>query len=128
MAKADKDAFFKNIVSSSDGQRKQGAPDFIVKNTKFPNHKPAFQGLLVDSDGNILVCPYREKRTENYRFFDAFDPDGKFIGHVQIVGEANLPWRNSRIVDHSFWAIKMNSDESQVKIVRYQISSISGTK
>lgn len=129
MAKADKDAFFKNIVSfSSDSQRKQGASDSIVKNTKFPNHKPAFQGLLVDSEGNILVYPYREKRTENYRFFDAFDPDGKFIGHIQIVGEANLPWRNSRIVDHSFWAIKMNSDESQVKIVRYQISSISSTK
>ena len=129
LAKADKDAFFKNIVSfSSDGQRKRGAPDFIVKNTKFPDHKPAFQGLLVDSEGNILVCPYREKRTENYRCFDSFDPDGKFIGHVQIVGEANLPWHNSCIVDHSFWAIEMNRDESQVKIVRYQISSISGTQ
>ena len=77
--------------------------------------------LAVTKD-RIYVWDFRNRR------ICVLTPDGKFIGYIQIVGEANLPWRNSRIVDHSFWAIKMNSDESQVKIVRYQISSISGTQ
>lgn len=84
----DKEMFFAGMTYSTGGVVKQGVPDYIVKNTEFPKYKPAFKHILVDSEGNILVWAYRKNRKEESRFFDAFDPEGNFIGNVQIIGEA----------------------------------------
>ena len=39
----------------SDWKTKLGAPDYVVKATRFPRFKPAFDEVLWDPEGNILV-------------------------------------------------------------------------
>jgi len=116
----DKEIFFAGMTYSTGGVVKQGVPDYIVKNTEFPKYKPAFKHILVDSEGNILVWAYRKNRKEESRFFDAFDPEGNFIGNVQIIGEASFPVR-AVIKDGSFW-LQKTDDEGLIKIIKYRIS------
>ena len=58
----DKKAHFGGMTFSMDGVRTQKIPDYVEKNTKFPKFKPAFWEIIVDSEGNILVFPYRINR------------------------------------------------------------------
>jgi len=116
----DKEAFFAGMTSSSGGVVKQGAPDHIIKNTEFPRFKPAFREIIVDSDGNILVWPYRNNVKEESRFIDAFDPDGKFIGNIQITGEISFP-RRAIIQEGTFWSVKTD-EEGLIKVIKYRIS------
>jgi hypothetical protein len=64
----DKETFFAGMTFSSGGAVKQGAPDFIIKETEFPKTKPPFFDLFVDSEGNILVFPHRLNRDEEHNF------------------------------------------------------------
>ena len=116
----DKEMFFAGMTYSTGGVVKQGVPDYIVKNTEFPKYKPAFKHILVDSEGNILVWAYRKNRKEESKFFDAFDPEGNFIGNVQIIGEASFPLR-AVIKDGSFW-LQKTDEEDLIKIIKYRIS------
>jgi len=119
----DKKRHFAGMTFSRGGEVKQGAPDFIVKNTKFPKYKPAFNNILVDSEGNILVHVNRKDRDEMYRYFDAFNPEGNFIAKVQIVGDVSfpaLPW--VIIKNKSFWLWKTGEDEL-TKVIKYNISN-----
>lgn len=116
----DKKKFFASITSFSGGERKQGADDFIVKNTEFPKIKPEFQQINVDSEGNILVMGYRKNRDEEAHFFDAFDSQGNFLGNVQIIGEIGFPYF-SVIRNRTFWRQKTD-EEGLIKIIKYRIS------
>jgi len=116
----DKDIFFGNVAYSSGGGVTKGAPDHIKKNTEFPKYKPAFRQILVDSEGNVLVCTYREERDEDLKYFDAFDPQGDFLGSVRINSDIPFPFR-AKIKNHSFWWIQ--SDEDGInKVVKYRIT------
>lgn len=116
----DKDIFFNGIAySSSDGSRK-GVPDHIKKATDFPKHKSAFRHILVDSEGNILICVYRVNREEDSKYFDAFNPEGNFLGSVRINGDEAFPFR-AKINNRSFWWIKADED-GIYKIIKYRIS------
>jgi len=119
----DEKSFFDGMSYTTGTGVKRGAPDHIVKNTTFPKFKPAFNALIVDSDGNTLVHTYRKSKEEIYRYFDAFDPQGKFIASVHVEGDVPFPvqFRKSRIVDGCFWLIKYSSDELP-HIIKYRIA------
>jgi hypothetical protein len=116
----DKKKFFASIGSFSGGEMKQGADDFIVKNTEFPKIKPAFQQIKMDSEGNVLVMGYRKNRAEEARYFDAFDIQGNFLGNVQILSKMGFPYY-SVIRNRTFWLPKTD-EEGLIKIIKYRIS------
>lgn len=115
----DKEAFFAGMTYSSGGTVKQGAPDFIVKETEFPRTKPPFFNLVVDSEGNILVFPHRQNRDEENNDFDAFEPDGKFIANVQVIEGGPFPFE-AIIRKGTFWAGKADK-EGLMKLFKYRI-------
>jgi DNA-binding beta-propeller fold protein YncE len=119
----DEKSFFEGMSYSTGAGVKRGAPDHIVKNTTFPRFKPAFNALIVDSDGNTLVHTYRRNADEMYRYFDAFDAQGKFIATVHVEGDVPFPSqsRKSRVVDGCLWLIKYGNDELP-HIIKYKIS------
>ncbi len=118
----DKKQHFEGMTFSSGGVIKQGAPDFIIKNTKFPKYKPVFNTLLVDSEGNILIHVYPKNKKEMYRYFDAFGPEGNFIATVQVRGDVLfLSSPRIKIENRAFWLIKTGGDEL-VKVIKYGIS------
>lgn len=122
--KEDKELFFAGMIvtTSSGGTRetKQGAPDYIVKNTEFPKYKPAFDDIKCDSESNIWVHKFCKDRKEENRSFDVFSEDGHFINSVRIEGERLYP-RGVKIRNRSFCIVEADKDGYQ-KIVKYRIS------
>jgi len=116
----DKKRFFASVGMLSASVKKQGADDFIIKNTEFPKYKPAFKHIKVDSDGNILVMSHRKNPDEEHKFFDAFDSQGNFLGNVQIIGKGTFPY-NAVMREGAFWQRKVDK-EGFSKIVKYRIS------
>ncbi|MFC2158462.1 6-bladed beta-propeller [Acidobacteriota bacterium] len=111
------------VLENINGVRtvKQGAPDYIVNNTKFPKVKSAFRGIIVDCEGNIWVFPHHKDRKDEKNQIDVFLPDGTFINRVRVDdGIENLYYKMSRMIDHSFWLIERNEETFQV--VKYRIS------
>lgn len=118
----DKKAHFGGMTYSIGGVRTKKIPDYVEKNTKFPKFKPAFRNILVDSEGNILVFPYRENREEMFRYFDAFDSKGNFIANVQVVGDVSFPTRRKgSFLGRYVWATTTGQDEL-IKVIKYKIS------
>ena len=118
----DKKDHFAGMTYSRGGATTQKIPDFVTKNTKFPKVKPAFNSILVDFEGNILVHAYRKNRDEMYKYFDSFDSKGNFIANVQVIGDISFPaspWIS--FVGKSFWRQKTDEDEL-IKVVKYKIS------
>lgn len=122
VTKEDREIFFKGLVFSSDGTVvKKDPPPVLKEHTKFPEFKPAFAHLVVDSERNILVCPYGEDKKEEYKSFDAFDPEGNFIGRVRIESDHSfLSFGNAQIIEGCFWIREYDKDGYQ-KIVKYRI-------
>lgn len=122
--KKDKELYFAGMtVSTSVGgarEVKQGAPDYIVKNTEFPKYKPAFDDIKCDSEGNIWVHTFRKDRKEESRSFDVFNEEGHFINRVRIEGERLYP-RRAKIKNRSFCIVEADKDGYQ-KLVKYRIS------
>lgn len=118
----DKKVYFDGMSFSRGGVSTKEIPDYIEKNTKFPKVKPAFNSILVDYEGNILVHAYRKNRDEMYKYFDSFDSKGNFIANVQVIGDISFPaspWIS--IVGRSFWRQKAGEDEL-MKVAKYKIS------
>lgn len=122
----DKEAFFASLTfgysdsSGNMGTVQKGTPEPIMKATEFPKVKPAFFDLLADSDGNILVFPHRKTRDEEGRVFDAFTPEGKFIGTVKVEGPEGMP-RDTVVRNGSFWATQTDA-EGNVRVIKRKIS------
>ena len=91
------------------------------KQTEFPKFKPPFQEITADGDGNIWVQPYGAGE-EAYAGFDAFDPAGKFLGHVGIVDGGAFP-RTAVWIKGRFWTIRPSGDEGEYAIVKYRIEA-----
>jgi len=120
----EKTAWFAGITSTlPQGGIKQGAPDYIVKNTKFPKYKPVFHSIIFDGEGNILVFSYPKGNIKGAGDFDAFDPTGNFIGRVQVKGDISFPSNFSRVYNQgsSFW-IRGTTEEGLFQIVKYKVS------
>jgi hypothetical protein len=119
----DEKRFFSGMTYTTGTGVQRGAPDHVLKNTVFPKFKPAFDALVVDSDGNVLVQTYQKNEEDKGRTFDAFDARGRFIATVHVEGDVLFPGRGrrSRIMDGCFWLIKHGADELP-HVVKYRIS------
>jgi len=79
----DKSKYFAGITNwSSKGSESRGASKFIRDNTEFPDYKPNFRELHIDSEGNILLTTYKKKG--KYLLVDVFREKGEFIEQVKI--------------------------------------------
>ena len=123
VAEKDKQEFFEASLREMAGPNGGGIPDYIIKSIEFPAKKPAFSHLKVDSDGNILVWPYRPKREEEGVYLDAFDAEGKFIDQVRLIGnkEALQNFGGSKIYQGKFWSYE-EDEAGRIKLVRYRLS------
>lgn len=122
VTKKDEDQFFAGMsFTSGEGAIKRGAPDYIVKNTEFPKQKPPFFSLLADPEGNILVYTHRKSKEEEGKYFDAFTPEGKYLGGVQVVGKDTL-FQLVAVGSETFWGRSVNED-GVPRVVKYRISS-----
>ncbi len=117
----DKKAFFDGITYSQGGQVTQGAPDYMKNNVDFPKNKPAFNQIVVDSEGNILVSLYGKDPSQDYKSFQAFDMQGRVLGEVKIL-EGSFPRLGAQVLDAAFWVGSSDMDDL-IKITRYRIQN-----
>ena len=117
----DKKNWFAGMTTTTPSGIKQGAPDYIVKSTKFPKYKPPYNHIMVDGEGNVLVFPYQKDNVKDVKSFDAFDPQGKFINNVQIEGDITFP-SLTRVTARGnyFWFIEQD-EEGLYRIVKSRI-------
>lgn len=121
----DKEQFFAGITfSTSEGGRSE-LPKEIKALTEFPKTKPAFDALLVDSEGNILVHTVRKAPEGSFPKFDAFDQKGRHIGTVNITGLRGFP-RAALVEKDGIWIIEWDKQE-QVQVIKYRISPVSNS-
>ena len=123
VTRADREQWFAGIVTSRDGMVREGAPDYIVKNTEFPRFMPAFDQILVDSDGNVLIHAYREGVQEErfrYRFYDTFDSEGTYLGEIRIAGEGWFPIGGAQIIDRCFITGE-SAETGEIRLIKYRI-------
>lgn len=116
----DKEFFFSSLYFGPSGDAKKGIPNELRNMTEFPKVKPAFTGLLVDPEGNILVFPSRKAADKSEIVFDAFDPEGRFIGKVRAATTSSFPSR-SKVEKGFIWSIETD-EEGYSKVVKYRIS------
>jgi len=105
------------------GVRQEGAPPWIVRNTEWPRFMPAFDLIIADSDGNLLVHAFREGVQEErfrYRYYDAFGPDGTFLGEVTLEGEGRFPILGAPIRNGRFCTC-LTSESGEITFIRYRI-------
>jgi hypothetical protein len=117
----DKERFFSVITFGTSEGGQTDLPKEIKKLTEFPRVKPAFDALFVDFEGNILVHTVQKDSEGTPPMFDAFDPDGKFIGTVKITGLKTFP-REMLVGKDGFWIIERDEEE-RVQVARYRITS-----
>jgi hypothetical protein len=95
-------------------------PEEIKKLTKFPRYKPAFDALWADYEGNILVHPIQKDSEKSSFQFDAFTPQGQFIGTVRIEeGIQSFP-RRVYVDRNSIWMIKRGQD-GMTQAIKYKM-------
>jgi len=121
----DKELYFEGMtttIGDSSGvlSEKKGAPDYIVKNTEFPRHKPPFVGIHIDSEGNIWVLPYGPANNPDGPEMDVFDKRGQFLARVRIESGGAFPYRMVPLPS-GFWTIKYTEDE-EWSLVKYRVS------
>ncbi len=119
----DKKEYFDSLEFYRAGAKLNEIPEYITKETQFPKNMPAFDNVLIDSGGNVLVVLNSENEVEEEKTFDVFDRNGKFISSVQIA--ADTPFRFSRqtkLLERSFWLIKTGEDELY-RVIKYSIEA-----
>ncbi len=119
----DKKEYFDSLEFYRAGTKLNEIPEYITKETQFPKNMPAFDNILADSEGNVLVVLNSENEDENEKLIDVFDRNGKFISPVQIA--TDTPFRFSRqtnIHQRSFWLIKTGEDELY-RVTKYSIEA-----
>jgi len=121
----DKELYFGGMTvmmggSSGATSQKRGAPEYIVKNTEFPRHKPPFVNIKVDVDGNIWVQPYGLTIDKDGPEMDVFDKQGRSLGRVRIEAGGAFPYWMVPLAE-GFWTIKINED-GEWSLVKYRVS------
>ncbi len=123
VTEADKEQWFAGMVVSQGGVVREGAPPYIVRNTEFPRFMPAFDLIIADSEGNLLIHAFREGVQEErfrYRYYDAFAPGGTFLGEVTIDGEGRFPILGAPVQDGCFYCC-LTSESGEITFIRYRI-------
>lgn len=120
----DKKDYFDSLEFYRMGERLKDPPEYITKYTEFPNHKPVYDNILVDSEGNIWIVLNREKKDERGKMLDTFDPKGGFISRVSIAGDAVFPDRPNAYILHNRSLILLKTGEDDLfRLIRYKISN-----
>ncbi|MDH5705046.1 MAG: 6-bladed beta-propeller [Candidatus Aminicenantes bacterium] len=110
------------VQSDSDGTRME-PPDYIVKNTIFPRYMPAFHGISVDSENNILIGIYHKDGSILPNKFDAFNTEGNYIGTVEVtVDRPIVGYAPACFVGSYVWIPFEDDEEGTVEVVKYKIS------
>jgi hypothetical protein len=101
----------------------RGAPEHVRDNTTFPKYKPVFEHIVVDPEGNILVFPsiYTAGKDKKITYFDAFDPQGKFIKRAAVDSE-KLNFYYILFHKGHVWTIIQDEEEESI-LVKYKIVS-----
>jgi hypothetical protein len=115
----DREAFFAGItIADSRSSIKKGAPDYIVKNTTFPEYKPVINNILVDPEDHILIFPNTPNPGKERFQADVFDAGGKFINRVTFLGK--LGYQTVFADDLGLWTLLFNDGEWS--IVKYKFA------
>jgi hypothetical protein len=110
----DKEKYFDGIVFSSGDNTRQGAPDFIRRETEFPEYKPYFKYILVDDAGYILIRTFESQAGSD--LYDVFSSDGRFLGRLAIPPlSTSALFLDGRVYDI------LKSEEELPAVVRYRI-------
>ncbi len=95
-------------------------PDYLRKNTFFPEFKPLFDQIICDPEGNILVCPVTVEGRSIV--FDAFSPAGRFIARTDLSGgRKDLELYIKRTANGSLWSLSVDT-EGDLLLSRWRIS------
>lgn len=86
VSEADKKEYFDGITFFDGRDTKKGAPPEYKKKTVFPKFKPFFDGMVIDSEGHILLRTAR--REGDLVIWDVFSEEGAFINTVKIPDKA----------------------------------------
>ena len=121
----DKEVYFQGMTVTFQGpgggvQRQRGAPDYIVKNTDFPKHKPPFVNVKIDAEGNIWIQLYGLMISPEGPSMDVFDREGRALGKVRIERGGFFPYRMARL-PKGFWTTRVDND-GEWCVVKYRIS------
>ena len=119
----DKPEFFKDIKYTID-DRRVPYPESYKKATKFPEYKPSFFRLFLDSQGNVLISRYRKDRRIEGRTFDVFAGDGEFLATVQFFGISAFPRFYERFCFSrtKLWVCD-TGPEGLFRLIRYEIET-----
>lgn len=119
----DKKEFFDSITFTNGSKMSRGAPKHVRDNTTFPKYKPVFEHIVVDPEGNILVFPSisTASKDKNTVYFDAFDPQGKFIKKVTVDSKKLNFYRILFHKEH-VWTVIQDEEEESI-LVKYKIIS-----
>lgn len=114
----DKKKYFDNLwFFNSNGKVERGAHPVVRKHTEFPHYKPAFEYIMTDCQGNILVFPYRRESDDRHKYFDAFDGNGRFINRVSMVSRLIiLPQSLTSVPPGVFWCNTQDEDEESIAV------------
>jgi hypothetical protein len=104
------------MVSSKGRQR---APKELLDQIPFPDMRPGFGKILIDTEGNILIFPMKKALTEKYDFFDAYNPDGTFIKRVRITTSIKVPYKMHFDLSGNIWFLTYNESNDQV-LLKYK--------
>ena len=130
ISEEDKKLFFRGITTISattsadgttTGSQTNELDNRYVNATEFPIVKPPFFDLTTDADGNILVWPHLKTRDDENKVFDAFSPEGRFLG---VVREEKSRFISKRAVTPGggIWSFSYDRDGIP-SIVKYKIES-----
>lgn len=99
-------------------------PEYIVKDTEFPDVLPAFRGLIADGEGCIWVHVYVESRATNV--FDVFDLKNGFLARITVegasVGHDFASSLSNRFAGGALWMIERDED-GYASLVKYRLTA-----
>ncbi len=88
-------------------------PDFLTIN--FPAKYPSFSEFTCDEKGRIFVQTHEETEDEEERYYDVFDPDGKYIARISLKYRP-VAWKKNKL-----YTIEENEDGFPV-VKRYKVN------
>lgn len=93
--------------------RERYAPSADLDLSRIPGTKPALEEFFFDPEGNLWARPYMPGDSTG-RALDVFDPDGRFLGRVQVPVKLRR-WPEPVVRDGWLWGVTL--DELEVPYV-----------
>lgn len=64
----------------------------VKKKTYFPDFFPPFQFFFLDEKGRLYVMTYEKGKGPNDYIYDVFNPDGLFVGRIELENYGSSPF------------------------------------